>query len=183
MSAQQIQSLSIERLPLDRQVVRALLPTSADERANAMNLALFRATFERPHMVGRFIPGALIALLPEHDPEVGELNLEAARRARRAGQAVHFLLADVTGTPSEASALEFTIELRDDVWGYASRAELSGRTAAELRTLFRHFVAMSQHARPLRLRYENVVMLNGVRIYIVDEPEPGVYDCVAFGGE
>ncbi len=75
---------------------------------------------------------------------------------------------------------EFSIDLRDESWEQEPRPEFNGQSVTELRQDFHAIVENSQHEEPLRFAYENIVVLNGVRVYILDEPEPGVYDCIAF---
>lgn len=180
MSAQPIESLRIERVPVERQSDRKLFSRSPEERANGLTFGLFRATLAAPEGLTDMAPDTLIALIPDGDPEVAALNLQAVRRAKHQGQAVKYVFLDKSGRAPGGAAYEYTIDLRDERWGEQQRRELGGKTAAELRQVFHDTVKQSQEQEPVSLSYENIVVLNGVRIYIVDEPAPGLYECVAF---
>lgn len=180
MSAQLIQSLNVERVPVAPRPSREPLARSPEERANGLSFGLFRASLASPETLTRIAPDTMVALVPEGDPEVAALNLEAARRAKRKGQPVVYIVIDPTGRTVEGTAYEFAIDLRDERWGDKPHPELGERTAAEMRAIFKGVVAESQDQGPVGLAYENVVVLNGVRVYIVDEPEPGLYQVIAF---
>lgn len=179
MSAR-LQTLEVERVPLRSVDEREAAPTSPEDRANALSFDLFEDVLAYPENVPKIAPGALLALIPEHDPEVAELNLEAARRAVRGGQPVQYLFTDARGRPIAGRTHQIEIDLRDETWGSEPRPELGGRTATEMRRLFPRTVTGSQLQGPLSLTYENVVVFNGVRAYMVDEPEPGLFQCIVF---
>lgn len=179
MSAR-IQTLEVERVPLRVVDEREAAPTSPEDRANALSFDLFEDVLAYPENVPKIAPGALLALIPEHDPEVAELNLEAARRAVRGGQPVQYLFTDARGRPIAGATYDIEIDLRDETWGSEPRPELGGRTAAEMRRLFPRTVTESQLQGPLSFTYENVVVFNGVRAYMVDESEPGLFKCIVF---
>ena len=180
MSAQQIRSLRVERVPLARTRARGAAIVPAEERANRMSFDLFEANLAHPEVIERFQTGAMVALIPENDPEVAALNLQAVRQARRKGRPVQFLFIDANGRVPGGMTYEFTIDLRDETWGNNPRPELDGRTAGELRAIFDETVRASQEQGSVKFRYDNVTVLNGVRVYVLDEPEPGLYMCVAF---
>jgi hypothetical protein len=179
MSAQ-IRTLQVERVPLRVVNEPEVIPSSTEDRANALSFELFEDLLAYPENVPRIIPGALLALIPEHDPEVAELNLEAARRAVRQGQPVQYLFTDIGGRPRVGRTYDIEIDLRNETWGIGPRPELGDRTAEEMRQLLPRTVTEAQVQGPISLTYENVVVFNGVRVYMVDEPEPGVFRCITF---
>ena len=179
MTAQSIQSLHIERVPLARRGDRQASAVPAEERANKLTFDLFETTLAHPEIAERFQQGAMVALIPENDPEVATLNLQGVARARRKGQPVQFLFLDASGRVPGGTPYEFVIDLRDERWGQQPQPELDGRTASELRAILAEVARASQEETPVRLAYDNIVVLNGVRVYILDEPEPGLYQVVA----
>ena len=180
MTAQSIQSLHVERVPLARRGDCHPSAVPAEERANKLTFDLFETALAHPETAERFQQGVMVALIPENDPEVAALNLQAVARARRKGQPVQFLFLDASGRVPGATTYEFAIDLRDERWGQQPRPELDGRTAAELRAILAEVARASQEEAPVRLAYENIVVLNGVRVYVLDEPEPGLYQVIAF---
>lgn len=74
-------------------------------------------------------------------------------------------LSEVLGIPSVAATIrEFLIDMRDD-------------TITERRE-FLVSAARSQR-EPVSFNYQNMAVLHGVRLFVIGEPEPGVYHCLA----
>lgn len=180
MSAQRIESLRVDRLPVAKPASTRRPSAPPEERALDWSFRLFRRFHSDPERETHLHDGVLVAIIPETDPEVAALNLEAARQARRKGKPVTFRLIDERGHIPTGMSYEFTIDLRDERWGQEPRPEFNGRTVAEMRELLHADTAQSQVEGPFSFSYENIVVLNGVRLYILDEPEPGVYTCIAF---
>lgn len=177
-----IHSLRVEQLPTTpRAEARAPEQPSAgspDQRVIDLGFDLLRSLIARPDLAERLPDGVMIAIIPNYDPEVARINLALARQALRKGQAVHFRFVGRNG-PLEGTEYRFTVDLRDERWGAGPRPEFGGKTAAELRAQFHEMVEQSLERGPVSMAYENIVVLNGVRVYIVDESEPGLYECIA----
>lgn len=139
---------------------------------------MLRSLIAEPDLAEQLPDGATVAIIPDYDPEVARINLALARQALRKGQAVHFRFVGRNG-PLEGTEYRFTVDLRDERWGAGPRAEFGGKTAAELRAQLHRTVEQSIEHEPVSMAYENVVVLNGVRVYIVDESESGRYECIA----
>lgn len=71
------------------------------------------------------------------------------------------------------------LDLRDERWGTEPRAELSGMTAAQARALLEEVASESQEHGSAGFAYDNIVVLDGVRVYIPGEPQAGLYQVVA----
>lgn len=175
MSAQ-VRSLDVRRAPITP------LPLSGtpEERALDWSFRMFRVFLGNPSAPTGLHDGVVTIVIPEDDPAVANLNLAAARMAERRGQTVAYRYLDSAGRPLGGVTRRFSIDLRDSTWGLGPRDELDGDTAAQLRTWFHAIIAGSQEGAPVGLSYDNIIVLNGVRIYLLDEPEPGLYTCLAF---
>ena len=161
---------------------RYLRAETAEERAFDLGARIFQLFLANPQQDPKLHNGVLAIFLPEDDPEVARLNLEAARRARRRGQLVEYRFIDPSGNISGGVQYQFTIDLRDERWGSEPQTEFKGRTAAEMRAILHETIVASQEIEPVRMRLysDQLEQLDKARIYILDEPEPGLYECLAF---
>ena len=174
----EIRSLRVERLPRARLPEHPTPLGTADERAVDLSFAFFRGMLGLDDPAKRVPNGSSVVIIPVHDPELARINVALARRAKRAGQPLHLEFVGPAG-PVRSASYRMTVDLRDATWGEGPRPELEGRTAADLRALLADTAAESQEHGPVSLQYENFVVLNGVRVYILDEPEPGLFEVVA----
>lgn len=175
MSAR-VQSLEIRPAP----VVSLPMNGSPAERSMEWGFRMFAVFLRHPKFDTGLHGGVTAILVPRDDPEVAALNLRAVRHAERAGKRVVYRYLDAEGRPLGGKEHRFTIDLRESRWGRAPRAEFFGKSAEYLRKYLDQLVADSQQGETVGLQYNNVIILNGVRIFILDEPEPGLYDCIAF---
>ncbi len=82
-----------------------------------------------------------------------------------------------------ACAHEFTLDLRDARWGGEQGLCLDGGTAEEMRVRLSSIGAARRRWDSPDEGSEDEGVLNGRRIFIIDEPEDGGFSCVAPGGE
>lgn len=176
MSAQPIQSLRIERRPRARIDSR---PAPPEDRANQIGLDFMRAMLHSPAYTEQIADSTTLILITLADPDVARLNLSAVRPARARGEEVQFFAVDERGQPVGGTQYTFRVDLRDEGWGARVHPTLGDHTAAEARAILRQIATASQDDGPVAFAYENIVVLNGARVYIVDEPEPGIFECLA----
>ena len=120
--------------------------------------------------------GALLVLIPEVDPEVARRNVALGQRAVQAGRNVYFMHKRNTET-----RYHITVDLRDERWGSDPQDELGGKTAAEMRQIFTEAVRQAQQHTPIGMQYGNIIVFGGVRMRVLEEPEPGLYRTMAVG--
>ncbi|MFN8514326.1 MAG: type II toxin-antitoxin system death-on-curing family toxin [Chloroflexia bacterium] len=80
-----------------------------------------------------------------------------------------------TGT---GSAYAFTIDFTDATWGTEPRLDWEWKSVVEKRAEFRRLVEQSWDT-PVTFSYGTMREFNATRIFIVAEPEPGLYQCRA----
>lgn len=177
-----IHSLRLGPFPPEAQTLERAFAGSPDERIIDPSFDLLRSLIAEPDLAEQLPHGATVAVIPDYDPEVARINLVAARRTLRQGKDVHFHFVGRSG-PLEGTEYRFIVDLRDERWGAGPRPEFGAKTAAEMRALFHRMAEQSIDHEPVSMAYENVVVLNGVRAYIVDEVEPGLYSCIAIARE
>jgi hypothetical protein len=155
-------------------------PVHVEERISERQINRFREVLSDPRNLAYFHADALIALIPTGDPEAVAASLHAARRARRRQRRVQFLFTSTNNTTAATTpATEFVVDLREAAWGAASQERLGGWTAAELRAILGSIIADEQIWGPRTDGSEDVVILNGQQIYLLDEPEEGLFTCIA----
>jgi hypothetical protein len=171
-------SAQIQRLTFERVAPPENAAPSADVVERSIDLAfeLATAVLDNPELLDRVPDGMALALLPPEDPEVAQANTELGNLFAHRGFPVAWW---PLGERGKGTVYHFTIDLRDEVWGTAPRPEFEGRTAAELRDVLANVHQESRDGKSFKLRYENIAVLNGVRIYIEEEVAPGLYRCVA----
>lgn len=174
-------SASVQSLEIQRALVAHFpLPGTPEERSLDWAQRMFRVFLGSPGTPTGLRDRQIVILIPQDDPAVANLNLMAARQAERQGKKVAYRYLDSDGRPLGGTIRRLPIDLRDSRWGTEPREELEGQTAAQLRERFHAIMTDSQVGEPVGLAYENIVVLNGVRIYLLDEQEPGFYLCLAF---
>ena len=178
MSAQQVHSLDIRRAAPPKMAL--LLAGTPEDRALEWDFLMFRAFLDNPDADSGLHDGVLAVVIPQDDPAVANLNLEAARAAVRRGEPVVYRYLDSAGRPLDGTEYRFTIDVSDATWGTEPHPTLDGKSATELRAWFQGILAGSQHGEAVKIAYESIVVLNGVRVYLLDEPERGIYACLAF---
>lgn len=178
MSAQ-IQSLRVEKVRSVSQAGKKTPSAPADERVIGLGFDLLRSVIADPVLLEQLPDGATIAIVPEDDPEVAQINLEAARHAAQKGEDVRYHFVGSDGRPIHGTGYRFTIDLRDETWGTDPRLEFDGQTAAELRASFGETAAKSRQDGAVSFKYQNIIVLNGVRVYVGQEAEIGLYECIA----
>lgn len=132
------------------------------------------AALADPAVLDRVPEGALLVIVPEDDPELARYNIEIGQQAVLAGRNVYFMHWRITETK-----YHMTIDLRDETWGTGPREELGGKTATEMRKIFTTAVQRAQEHTPIGMQYDNIVVFGGARVYVVEEPEPGLFIAVA----
>lgn len=175
----QIRSLRVEKIPSVSRAEKQMPVAPADERVIGQGFDLLRSLIADPTLLEQLPDGATIAIIPEDDPEVAQINLEAAGRAAQKGKDTYYHFIGSDGRPIRGTRYRFTIDLRDETWGTAPRPEFDGKTAAAMRDIFRETVARSRQEGSVSFKYQSIVVLNGVRVYVVQEAEVGLYECIA----
>lgn len=170
-----IYSLVVTPAPL---AIPSIAPAPED-RASERQIVRFREAISDPRNLAYFHADALIALIPAGDPEAAAASLLAARRARRRHRHVQFLFTDEQEALATTPATEFVVDLRESTWGAAPQARLGSWTAAELRAILSSIIADEQIWGRRTDGSEDVVILNGKRTYLLDEPDDGLFTCIA----
>jgi hypothetical protein len=174
----EIKSFQVQRVPAPAPHEPAPLSGTPEQRIVDRGFDLLRHLIATPQAAERFPTGATVVIVPLDDPEVARINLALGRRAAREGKDVVYTFVGPDG-PITGTAHQFLLDLRDERWSTEPRTELSGMTAAQARALLEEIASESHEHGPAGFGYDNIVVLNGVRVYILDEPEPGLYQVVA----
>ncbi len=175
------QAAEIKSLRFERTERPSSAETSAGvvERAIDRGFALALAILNRPALLDRIPDGAAVVLLPPEDRALAKSNTALGDSLAHRGYSVAYweLAARAEGTVDY-----FTLDLRDERWGADPRHEFNGQTAAQMRDALAQAVRESQEHALDGFTFDTRVVLNGVRIRIEEEIDPGLYRSVAIDG-
>ena len=78
------------------------------------------------------------------------------------------------------SIYDFFIDLTEETWGTEPHEELDGQTIYERREDFHRMIRLSQEDGPSNISIGKFDVFNGVHLFIIAEPKPGLYTVRAF---